>query len=412
MKVSLGNIGWSVAGALLCVGLPLLTVSQAEEIVLKPTNIVYVDVTKGDDSTGNGKQDKPYKTITHAIEVASVDSTIQLAPGTYSKESGERFPLTLYYQKLIGDAASRGKEIKIVGGGKYVSASFANQDITVFAGKESTVRGVTITNPNNRGYGIWVEDTSPTIERNSLVNSLHDGLFITGDSQAKVIDNYFFKNISDGMTVADVAQPMIKNNIFENTGFGIDITGKAEPKMIGNTFRNNLDGMIIEGKSKVTFRNNVIEQNRRSGINVMGEAIADLGTEAEAGGNQFSNNGRMDVNNVTRPKVEIQAFGNKWKNPILSGSVLAESTMLVDAAKNAKASYQVYVVGKDVAKINSLKKSLGISPVSQPYQGKPAILVGTYPRDKAALLVSQLTEKGFTAIFVAVPSSPKKTAKK
>lgn len=412
MKVSLGNIGWSMAGALLCVGLPLLTVSRAEEIVLNPISVIHVDVTKGDDATGNGKQEKPYKTITRAIEVASVDSTIQVAPGTYSQESGERFPLTLYYLKLVGNPSNRGKEIKIVGGGKYVSASFANQDITIFAGKEATVRGVTITNPNNRGYGIWVEDTSPTIERNSLVNSLHDGLFITGDSMAEVIDNYFFKNISDGMTVADIAQPMIKNNVFENTGFGIDITGKSEPKMTGNIFRNNLDGLIIEGKSKVVLRNNTIEKNQRSGVNVMGEAIADMGTQMNAGGNRFSNNGRMDVNNLTRPKVEVQAFGNKWNNPVLSGSVLAELPVMVDAAKNARASYQVYVVGKDAFKINNLKKSLGISPVSQSFQGKPAILVGTYPRDKAAIFVSQLTERGFTAVYVAVPSSTKKTAKK
>jgi parallel beta-helix repeat protein len=413
MKVSFSNMGWSVAGALLCLGLPLLTVSQAEDVVLASTSTVYVDVTKGDDTTGNGKQDKPYKTISHAIEVAPIDSTIQLASGTYSKDSGERFPLTLNHLKLLGDTSNRGKEIKIVGGGKYVSASFANQDITVFAGKESTVQGVTITNPNNRGYGIWVEDTSPTIERNSLINSLHDGLFITGDSMAKVIDNYFFKNISDGMTVADVSEPTIKNNVFESTGFGIDITGKSKPKLTGNVFRNNADGLILEGKSRAILRSNTIEKNRRSGINIMGEATADLGTIDEAGGNQFSNNGRTDVNNLTRPKAEIKAYGNKWNSPVLSGNVLAEEPVLADATKNAKASYQVYVLGKDASKINSLKKSLGISPVSKTYQGKSAILVGTYPREKAASLVSQLTEKGFTAVFVTTTTSAtKKSTKK
>jgi parallel beta-helix repeat protein len=412
MKVSLRNMGWSMAGALLFLGMPLLTVSQAEDVVLASTSTVYVDVAKGDDATGNGKQDKPYKTISHAIEVAPVDSTIQLAPGTYSKDSGERFPLTLNHLKLLGNASNRGKEIKIVGGGKYVSASFANQDITVFAGKESTVRGITITNPNNRGYGIWVEDTSPMIERNSLINSLHDGLFVTGDSMAQVIDNYFSKNISDGMTVADVSEPTIKNNVFESTGFGIDITGKAKPKLTGNVFRNNADGLIVEGKTQAILRNNTIEQNRRSGINIMGEAMADLGTLDEAGGNQFSNNGRTDVNNLTRPKVEVKAYGNKWNSPVLSGNVLAEGPVLTDATKNAKASYQVYVLGKDAAKINSLKKSLGISPVSKAYQGKSAIFVGTYPREKAASLVSQLTEKGFTAVFATATGTSKKTTKK
>lgn len=412
MKVSLGNIGWSMAGILLFLGGPLLTVSQAEDIALGSTSVVYVDVTKGDDATGDGKQGKPYKTITRALEVALAGTTIQVAPGTYSKEIGERFPLTVSSIKLVGDVSNRGKETKIVGGGKYESSTFANQDVTVVAGDKSTVQGLTITNPNNRGYGVWIEATSPTIEKNSLIGCLHDGLFITGNSEAKVVDNYFFKNISDGMTVADVAKPIVKNNIFESTGFGMDITGKAAPRLIANVFRSNADGVIVEGQTKAILRNNVIEQNQRSGIDILGEAIADLGTEAEAGGNQFSNNGRVDINNLTKPKTEVKAFGNKWKSPILSEGVLAEPSVLADATRNAKASYQVYVLGKDASKINSLKKSLGISPVSRAYQGKPAILVGSYPRDKATLFVSQLTEKGFTAVFIAAPSSPKKAAKK
>jgi parallel beta-helix repeat protein len=201
--------------------------------------------------------------------------------------------------------------------------------------------------------------------------------------------------------------------MFLSTGFGIDITGKSKPKLTGNVFRNNADGLILEGKSRAILRSNTIEKNRRSGINIMGEATADLGTTDEAGGNQFSNNGRTDVNNLTRPKAEIKAYGNKWNSPVLSGNVLAEEPVLADATKNAKASYQVYVLGKDASKINSLKKSLGISPVSKTYQGKSAILVGTYPREKAASLVSQLTEKGFTAVFVTTTTSAtKKSTKK
>jgi hypothetical protein len=52
-----------------------------------------VDVNIGDDSTGNGSQACPFKTISKAATISG--STVHVAPGTYSDATGEQFPLTL-----------------------------------------------------------------------------------------------------------------------------------------------------------------------------------------------------------------------------------------------------------------------------------------------------------------------------
>ncbi|HOO34143.1 MAG TPA: right-handed parallel beta-helix repeat-containing protein [Thermotogota bacterium] len=48
-------------------------------------NPVYVSVT-GSDDTGNGSQDRPYRTINHALSQCSGGETVMLAAGTYQEE--------------------------------------------------------------------------------------------------------------------------------------------------------------------------------------------------------------------------------------------------------------------------------------------------------------------------------------
>ncbi len=63
----------------------------------KNQNIIYVNPNHGDDSQV-GKKLSPLKTITKALEIAAIGSTIQLTSGTYSEETGEKFPLIISNQ--------------------------------------------------------------------------------------------------------------------------------------------------------------------------------------------------------------------------------------------------------------------------------------------------------------------------
>lgn len=66
-----------------------------------PLPALYVDPAKGSDSSGNGSESKPYKTLTKAIAVfvaaKAVTSSflINLLPGNYTAANGEIFPIVI-----------------------------------------------------------------------------------------------------------------------------------------------------------------------------------------------------------------------------------------------------------------------------------------------------------------------------
>ena len=54
---------------------------------------VYVDSVSGSDGTGDGTMERPYGTITFAIEQSDDYDVLQLASGSgYSEAAGETFP--------------------------------------------------------------------------------------------------------------------------------------------------------------------------------------------------------------------------------------------------------------------------------------------------------------------------------
>lgn len=285
---------------------PATPVSQSSEAIL-----LFVNPATGNDATGNGSDRAPLKTITQALQLAHPNTVILLAPGTYSAETGEQFPLKLKPRlTLQGQPETRGQNVVIRGGGEFLSPTFARQNITLLAANQSALVGVTITNPNPRGYGLWIESTSPLVVNNTFTASTHDGVSVTGNSGPKIQGNYFYQNGANGMTIYGTSRPELRDNIFENTGFGINIAQKAAPLLVGNRVTQNKDGIVSQASAQPILRNNVIDRNSRDGVVAIAQARPDLGTTTEPGGNVFSGNGRFDINNDGDLQI-IPAYGNQ-----------------------------------------------------------------------------------------------------
>jgi len=284
-------------------------------------SIIYVNPETGNDGAGAWSQATPYRTITSALQQAQVGTVIQLASGSYTVQTGENFPLMIKRGVILrGDESTRGQNIVITGGGLYMSPTFAGQNVTILADSECEIRGVTVSNPNKRGTGVWVESTNPTIAGSTFSDSKREGIFVTGNAAPKIENNLFTRNDGNGISVAKAATGQIIGNQFQSTGFGIAIGGTSSPLIASNRILQNTDGIYINDSARPVLRNNLIQNNARSGIVVTINAQPDLGTETEAGNNIIRNNGTNDLQNATS-NVTILAIGNDINPRRISGRV-------------------------------------------------------------------------------------------
>ena len=283
--------------------------------------IIYVNSATGKDIAGNGTTESPYKTITFALSKATAGTVVQVAPGNYSKDSGETFPLVLNSGvTLQGDESNKGAGVVVVGGGYYTSRTFARQDITLLANNGTIITGLTFTNPNSRGTAVWVESSNPVIKNSTFINSVREGIFVTGTGNPQIENNIFLKNKGNGISVAKSAQGVIRGNLFQDTGFGVAIGGSSTPLLEGNNITQNTDGLFISETAKPILRKNAIRGNKRDGIVATIGAVPDLGTSENPGGNLIRDNARYDVNNATKTG-KIVAIGNDINEKRIFGAV-------------------------------------------------------------------------------------------
>lgn len=313
---------WAIASLSLAILTPLclspnlavakpLSEPQSQQEPAQSTTQLFVNPDSGSDSETRGNYNNPFKTITQALRVAKSGTVIQLAPGTYSSQTGETFPLRLQPGVTIqGDPNNKGEEVVIAGGNFFLSPTFARQNVTLLGANQATLRGVTVTNPNPRGYGLWIESSSPTVVANTFTGSTHDGVAVTGTSQPLIRDNIFRANGANGITIYGRSQPELRENLFENTGFGINIGQRAAPLITDNRVTGNKDGIVVQAKAQPVLRNNVIEGNSRDGVVAITFSFPDLGIQGEPGNNVFRNNGRHDINSKAAKEI-IPAFGNQ-----------------------------------------------------------------------------------------------------
>ncbi len=290
-------------------------------MVQAPFPLLYVNPSTGNDSA-SGSQGTPLKTITKAIQQATAGSSIRLMPGTYSAATGEVFPLVVPSNvTIVGDENQKGKGIQITGSGRYLSASFGGQNITFKLESLSILKGVTITNNESRGTGIWIESTNPTVVNCTFVNCQREGIFTTGTAKPIVTDCVFFQNAAAGISIVREAKGEYRNNVCQNTGYGIAIGDNAAPLLVGNRVFENRSGIVLSRAARPVLRNNIIERNTETGLVILETCVPDLGSPQEPGGNAMRDNGEVDLQNATNPQITIVSVGNQLNPTRLQGAI-------------------------------------------------------------------------------------------
>lgn len=334
--------------------LPLETIAQMPV----GSSVIYVNPATGNDSPSSGSSAAAaYRTITYALQQASAGTVIQLAPGSYTAQTGEVFPLIVKSGvTLRGDEGTKGATIGIIGGGSYISPTFAGQNVTLRAEKDSQVSGVGITNPNTRGTGLWIESTNAVVRNNTFSKSKREGVFVSGTANPLIEGNIFTQNDGNGLSVARQSTGQVRGNVFNNTGTGIAVTETASPLIVGNQIVSNRDGIVVANDAAPVLRENIIQSNRDNGVVAIANAKPDLGTGDSPGKNLIRNNntankGSYDVANLNT-NYTLSAVGNDIDSKKIFGKVNFTATSVggkfADIQGHWAQSYIEALVSRDI----------------------------------------------------------------
>lgn len=287
---------------------------------------VYVDPLRGS-NRNNGQQNSPFKTLTYALRQVESDSRIQLQPGTYSADSGEGFPLRIPEGVIVtGNATNHGRNTRIYGGGSFRSAEFGAQWATVLLENACDLRGITITNPIERGTGVWIESASPTIAYCTLMHCRREGIFILGRSAPLIHNCIVEANAASGVFVARQAKGELRHNRFQKTGYGVAISDQAAPFVIDNQFIDNRSGLVISRSARPVLRANLIARSQGDGLAVLDNALPDLGDREDPGRNVFEASQGFDVRNET--SMPLRTSGNQINPTKISGAIRQEASLI------------------------------------------------------------------------------------
>ncbi len=284
-------------------------------------SLIAVNASSGNDKNP-GSVAAPLRSITKAVQLSQVGTLIQLAIGTYTVATGETFPIVLPMGvTLQGDESSLGNGIVIMGSGRYASPSVGSQNITLRLENGAQLKGLTVTNREDQGTGVWVETDSPTIANCTFTQNQRDGVFVAGTGRPLVTDCIFVGNGVNGLTIGRDAKGEYRNNTCQNTGIGIAIGNNAAPLLVNNRLIENRSGIVMTQACRPVLRGNVIELNTESGVVVRETALPDLGNAQDPGENLIRDNVKRDLQNATQPPMTLISVGNQLNPVTVDGTV-------------------------------------------------------------------------------------------
>jgi parallel beta-helix repeat protein len=332
---------------------------------------LFVSPAGSDANTGTSVQ-QTYRTITQALKQARPGTIIYLAPGQYTAAT-ETFPLVVPEGvTLQGKDSTKGQDVVINGSGLYISSWWGRQNVTLLAQDDSKISGLSVTNPDSRGTGIWIESANPIVSNCTFTHSLREGIFVAGHANPTIDGNLFQANSANGLSITGKAQGTVRNNTFQNTGFGIAIGDQAQPQILNNQITDNVDGIVVSHSARPMLRGNRIANNRKSGLVAITNAQPNLGTADSPGGNTFADNGQYAIYNAT-PANTLIAVGNQ----ISGEALLAPSGPTgLDAApaQTVPAPAPSAAVPEVTLNVKALQQRLEKAP-SVTFQGKTYVLV-------------------------------------
>lgn len=330
------------------------------------TGILYVS-TSGNDATGDGTEQNPYRTISQALSASTgTPEAIFVGPGTYDDATGgESFPLQLNPgTALVGLGANNSSIIDstsssdpVISGNVGASVQYFTVRVCDATGISDTIGGgspaptlinnvllddleavqpgcgplpaitlganSTVSNTrikNSWSDGISITGGNPTISFTAVYNSTYSGIAVTGGNPTITNNNIVGGSaFGDGISVAGGA--LIDNNTINGLTLmtnGILITS-GTPTISNNTITNSITGIFVSDGAPV-ISGNMIDHNS-TGISIFGSTANPI-----INGNSIFCN--LSLNLSSSATTTIDMTSNSWENapPLVIDTLCSQGT--------------------------------------------------------------------------------------
>lgn len=317
-----------------------LTPSQSDQLSQPNSEfrVLFVDSNTRNDGNGEGTQKFPFQTITQALQVAEPNTVILLSPGVYSSDTGETFPLVMKSGVTVqGNPRTRGQDIIIRGGGKFQSPTAQNQNIAILGADRASLTGVTVINPHQGGYGLWIESSSPLVIDNTFTENRQGGIAVKGDSAPIIRSNYFYGNGGNGITVEGTLQLEMRENVFADNSMSTPFSQTNSPRLI----RTNKPSIAEETRAednRLSVLNNqageIVEQDQsvNSSPEVSNQEIVD------SEDNQLNNDVNSNLN-TQDSEIAIVEFGEQLSEETENNSPQESNSELEEPPSQNEAQF-------------------------------------------------------------------------
>jgi hypothetical protein len=173
-----------------------------------------------------------------------------------------------------------GKAIRVEGAGPatVVTGTGTGPVVTFARGEtaDAVLDGVTVTGGlADRGGGIYVDDSSPTILRTVVARNRArlqgSGVFIGGTSRALFANNVVVRNGTaggdpHGVEVVGAAPTLVNNTITRGDSNGLILRGGSGALVLNNVFARNRGRGICDFSADAVIRHNLFNGNRRAAL--------------------------------------------------------------------------------------------------------------------------------------------------
>jgi hypothetical protein len=149
--------------------------------------------------THDGTPAAPLKTLREALRRSEPGTVIELAAGRYVAANGEQFPIQIPPQRRVVGPI-RGSAL-LQGSGALSHPVLGVVEVTCVAADQAQLDNLTLTNPEPRGIGLWIDQGRPIVQTVQCTGCDRYGLVILDEAIPTILATQLLNNGEAGLAL-------------------------------------------------------------------------------------------------------------------------------------------------------------------------------------------------------------------